>query len=434
MRRMLVDDDQTVLGLGDDIGVGNLSACDSERMVGGHRRRRLGHFGAARDRRGRARKGHHPVIDARRIGWGRRDVRAEQMHRGFAALAEQKAARRRWRCRLLLPRRERGFGRALDAAKPLFVERAAQPADDHPAHKLRIAEPHFSFRRMDVHIDLARRQIEEERDDRMAIARQQIGIGAAQCPDEQPVLHRTAVDKQILMVGDAAVVGGQADHAAEPDLAALDIDPDAVCRQVALGQCRDTAETILAALHVEHAAPVMLDRKAHVCTRHRQTLHDIETGGIFAACAAQKLAPGRHAREQILDHHPRALCERRRSFGDEAAIIDHTAPPVRAGNAAFECQPRNAGDRRQGFAAKAHRRHILDRIGRQFRGRMALERERHVGRGHPAPIVIDFQPQDSALGDSHRNASRPRIEGVFDQFLERCGGSFDHFTGCDPIY
>src|SRR3546814_11932304 len=59
----------------------------------------------------------------------------------------------------LLPRRQRRGGGALDAAKTLFVERAAEAADDHPANELRIATAHFGLGGVDVDVDFARRQI-----------------------------------------------------------------------------------------------------------------------------------------------------------------------------------------------------------------------------------------------------------------------------------
>src|SRR3546814_14474597 len=65
-------------------------------------------------------------------------------------LAEKEAGRRGRHDGLLLPRGERRLGGALDAAEAMFVERAAQPADDHPAHELRIAEAHLGLRRVDV--------------------------------------------------------------------------------------------------------------------------------------------------------------------------------------------------------------------------------------------------------------------------------------------
>src|SRR3546814_8356143 len=85
----------------------------------------------------------------------------------------------------------------------------------------------------------------------------------------------------------------------------------------------------------------------------------------------------------------------------------------------FERQPRDAGDRGQSLAAKAHRFDVLDRVGRQLRGRVAFERQRHVGGGHPAPVILHLEPRNPALDDSHRNASRTGVDGVFNQFLER---------------
>src|SRR3546814_5930222 len=71
-------------------------------------------------------------------------------------------------------------------------------------------------------------------------------------------------------------------------LAAVEIDADAVRRQIAAGQRRDARQPILPALHVKHPAPVMLDRKADVGARHGEPPHDVEAGGIFAFRAAQE--------------------------------------------------------------------------------------------------------------------------------------------------
>jgi hypothetical protein len=195
----------------------------------------------------------------------------------------------------------------------MFVERTAQPADDHSADQLRIAKAHFGLRGMDVHIDFARRDVEEQGNDRMAVAREQVGIGAAKRADEQPVLHRPAVDEQILMVGDAAIVGRQADHAAQMHVGAVDIDADAVRREIALRERGDARQLVLPALHVEHASPVMFDDEADVGPRHREPFDDVDARSIFAPRAAQKFAPRRNAREQILDDDTRAVAQRRRA-------------------------------------------------------------------------------------------------------------------------
>ena len=316
----------------------------------------------------------------------------------------------------------------------MFVERAAQPPDDHAADQLRVTKAHLGLGRMDIDIDLAARDVEEQRDHRMTIAREQVGIGTTQRADEQPVLHRATVDEQILMVGDAAIVGRQADHPADMDVAAVEIDPDAVRGQIALGQRGDAAQLILPALHIERAAPVVLDDETDIGPRHREPLHHVEASRIFAARAAQEFAAGGNAREQIFNDDAGAVRQRGRAFGDHDAIVDDAPPAVAARDPAFERQPRDAGDRRQSFAAKAQRRDILDRVIGQLGCRMAFERQRHVGGGHAAAVILDLEPRNSTVSDSHRDARRPGVDGVFDQFFERCGGSFDHFTGCDPIY
>src|SRR3546814_7986633 len=96
--------------------------------------------------------------------------------------------------------------------------------------------------------------------------------------------------------------------------AAVEVDADAVRRQFTAGQRRDARQLVLPALNVEHAAYVMLNREADVGARHGEPPHDVEAGGIFALRAAQKLAPRRHAREQVLDQHARPPCQRRWPF------------------------------------------------------------------------------------------------------------------------
>jgi hypothetical protein len=99
-----------------------------------------------------------------------------------------------------------------------LVERAAQAGDDHAADQRRIAEADLGLGGVDVHVDLIGRHVDEQRDHRMAIARQhRPHRRRAPRPIEQAVLHRAAVDEQILVIGDAAIEGRQSGDAAEPD-------------------------------------------------------------------------------------------------------------------------------------------------------------------------------------------------------------------------
>jgi hypothetical protein len=71
-------------------------------------------------------------------------------------------------------------------------------ADDQPAHQRGVAEAHLGLGRMDVDVDRVGRQLEEERHHGVAVARQEILVGAAHRALQQPIAHRPAVDEEIL--------------------------------------------------------------------------------------------------------------------------------------------------------------------------------------------------------------------------------------------
>ena len=94
--------------------------------------------------------------------------------------------------------RRPGYSRA--RAMPGGGERMAQRADHQAAHVPRVAEAHLGLGGMDVDVDQRRVEIEEQHGHRMAVARQEILVGGADHADHQPVLHRPAVDEQILVL------------------------------------------------------------------------------------------------------------------------------------------------------------------------------------------------------------------------------------------
>ena len=69
---------------------------------------------------------------------------------------------------------------------------------DQGANQAGIAKAHFRFRRVHVDVDFGRRKLDKQRHERMAIARQIIGIGRTHGTDEQLVAYRPSVDEQIL--------------------------------------------------------------------------------------------------------------------------------------------------------------------------------------------------------------------------------------------
>ena len=189
MRRMLIDNNNAVPRLRHDVGLVQLRARRAERTIdefdrrrrlrariGGRlprRKRRLrglakaGERGRARDRKGRARRRCAPVPAG-----PRRNVGAQCRHRGGAA------GRRR--------------------AAALARERLLQRAHDQRAHEPAVAKAHFGLGRMHVDVDLARVELDEQSEDRLAVARQIVRISRAHGPEEELVAHRPSVDEQVL--------------------------------------------------------------------------------------------------------------------------------------------------------------------------------------------------------------------------------------------
>ena len=53
--------------------------------------------------------------------------------------------------------------------------------------------------------------------------------------------------------------------------------------------------------------------------------------------------------------------------------------------------------------------------------------------GHAGAIVGDLDPVDPAPRQHDRDAMRPRVDGVFHEFLDRRGRTLDHLAGGDAI-
>ena len=186
MRGVLVDQHDPVRGLGEDVGAVELGAGGAERRL-----RRIGAAGAAAG---------SVVLDRAAesvAGLGQRERRRGRWKRELPRACGETAAVRAQLARA--KRGQRGGGDRGRGAMAGGGERVAQRADDQPAHQRGIAKADLGLGRMDIDVDLVGRAVEKQRDDRVAVARQHILIGAAHRADQQPVAHRPAVDDEILV-------------------------------------------------------------------------------------------------------------------------------------------------------------------------------------------------------------------------------------------
>ena len=427
MRGVLVDEDEPVFRFCDDISVGDLPARDTKWEFLRICRDRCGLLGTP------ARFGDDVRIRAVPL----RSLLGNARLGCRPVTALENGAERGSR---LLPDRFRlppGHGRCIGRLRTSLVtrgQRIAQARNDEAPDRLRIPKAHLGFCRMHVHIHIFRGKIEEQRQDRMAIPRKHVGIGPANSTSEQAILYRSPVDEEVLMVRDPPVVGRQARNPCQPHGATIQIDSDPIVLEFARDDLRHAVRQTFPALEAEDPAIAMIEGNRHIGPSHGKPLHHIEAGGIFAARRTQELAARGDLAEQVFDPDTRSRRQCRRTFGNELAMIYNPFPPViRAVRAAFEGKARHARNARQGFAAEAQRRNHLDGFIRQFRRRMTFERQRHFLWRHAAAIVGHLEARQPSLYKLDRNPRCARIDGVFDQFLERGRWPFDHFAGGNSV-
>ena len=198
---------------------------------------------------------------------------------------------------------------------------------------------------MNVDVNFFGWDVEKQCQHSMPVAGEHIGIGAAHRPDQQAILHRPAVDEQVLVIGHPAVERWQSRHAGQPGEAAFRFHRDAIVGEFARDQPGDPVGQPLAGLHRQRPPAVVLKGEPGFGARHRQAPDDVEAGGIFGAGAAQELAPRRDPPEQVLNPDPRTRRQRGGSIANELAVVDHPAPTFRVTTrTAFDGQPGHAGD------------------------------------------------------------------------------------------
>ena len=214
--------------------------------------------------------------------------------------------------------------------------------------------------------------------DRVAVAGEQVAIGGAHRADQQPVLHRPAVDEQILLVGHAAVEGRQADRrrsSRSPSRAQSMPTPLAV--ELAVEQLGDPRRRPRRAGACRMRRPSCSSVKPMSRPRHRQPLHDVEAGGIFGARASAGTcaAPAPCRTDPRPD--PRAGRQRRRPLArqprhDRSRSRQPSAPRTRLSSVS------RATLAIDGSASPRKPKLVdpVDRIVGQLRGGVALQRQR----------------------------------------------------------
>ena len=427
VRGMLVDDHQPVLGLGDDIGRGDLAARDAERD-------RLGTGAVARLRR------------------GRRAGRAEVASRSSVTPGEGRARQRLARRPAKTARIPAFAGMTRGSDSPVHATGAANcsraalrwPASSSASRRPPTISPRTaagSRKRTSVLAGWTLTSTSLGRHARRTAPRPGGGRGragrdrrrAARRPAAGPSPGGALTNRYCWSAMPRLKVG-RLTTPVRPQPVADAVDADAVAVELAVEQRGDPRRRVR-----------RLDRQRRG-GRHGRALKPTSGRAIASRCTASRQAAysARGERRNLrragtLSNRPSTRT--RVPGGSAAGPSPAGAPwstsirqPSAPRDAAFERQPGDAGDRRQRLAAKAEAGHVLDRVVGQLGGGVALEREAHLGRAscrsrRRSPRSGRARPRRAGP----RRCVAPASSAFSTSSFKRAGRPLDHLARGDAI-
>ena len=323
---------------------------------------------------------------------------------------------------------------------PGLGQRMAQGADDQPADRPGIAEPDFRLGRMDVHVHFGRRNIEKQGNERMAVAGQEIAIGAAHGPGHQAILDRPAVDEEILVPRGSPMQRRHADMAGQPYAVAHGVDAHRIVGKILAQDRREPRQP-----DIEHVPGVDRQRKQGAFAvaaqaetdfrmRHRQPVDRVANRLLLAALALEELEPRRRGVEQV-EHLDLGAAGHRRRSGNAAQAAVNVDRPARIGVRlpGRDLEPADRADRRQRLAAEAEGRNVDEIVARQLAGGVPLHGKRQGLAPHAAAVVGHGDIAPAAVAHDRIDPARTGVDRVLDQFLDDGRRALDHLARGNPV-
>ena len=239
-------------------------------------------------------------------------------------------------------------------------ERGLERLHDQRADQSGIAKAHFGLGRMNVDVDLARIERDEQRHQRMTVARQIIGVSPAHRADQKLVAHRPAVDEQILAERIGARERRQRGEAFDGDAVALGDDLHGVGAKFGAKHVAEPREPPGRAGQrrgkAHRRALLAGERESDVRPAHGEPPHHLAHRFGLGAVEFEEFQPRRRGVEQIAHFDAGALPQRRWLYFGFRPGIDFDRPGMRlAGVARRDRKPRYGANRRQGLAAEPQR-------------------------------------------------------------------------------
>ena len=190
------------------------------------------------------------------------------------------------------------------------AERLPERADDQRAHAVGIAESKFGLGRVDIHVDLLRRQRQEQRQHGIAPVRHEIAVGRAHRAGQQLVAHRTAIDREIELKAVRPVQRRQAGKPFDRHLAARGAERQRILDEIGPENAAEPGEAMIeqtrwASFEPEGGALFVGKAEGDLGPRQRQPLHYVGDGGGLDPLSLHEFQSRRCGIEQITHLDPR---------------------------------------------------------------------------------------------------------------------------------
>ena len=310
-------------------------------------------------------------------------------------------------------------------------------------HLAAVAKAHLDFG--GVHVDVHARGVDAdvERVDRLAVAVQDVFVGAARGVSNDLVAHVAAVDVGVLPV--AARTRRVRNAGQTNDLHATGVfgpgfgplHGDAVSYKVF---AQDIGQALAKRGHAHrvHCAPLghqlafVPNGKAHVGARQCVAAHGFDAVRQFGGVGFEEFAPRGCGVEEFAHLHRGAdLAGVGADFA--AACVDQPAMCLRGrGAARGDADLGDGGHGGQGLTAKTHGLHTLQVVqAADFAGGVALERGGQFCAGYAAAVVFDRDQAHAAGEQAQGDLAGPGVQGVVDQLAHDRRGALDDLTGGD---
>ena len=254
-----------------------------------------------------------------------------------------------------------------------------------------------------------------------------------QCPAQNAAAEEPPIDEKALLLavspgklphadksadGHAALVPADRDHLPESVLA---VQAEQGGIQLAVAQAM--IDRLALADESERDFRVGQNQPEHI-VRHQPGLN----GGLF-----QELPADGGVIKQILHHEGGAHWRGGLTDVGKLAALHLTAhAELRVGGFGGAGHFRHCRHGGQRLTAKAQR---VDAVQLRFRlqlaGSVALEGQPNLPGGNALAVIRNAQVFDAAAPQLHRDVGRPRVDGVFHQFLHHGSGAFHHLARGD---